>query len=164
MDSIISKVERGQEGLPNSVVVAIEADQVREALVAMLNANGGFQVVGETNSADAALEATRRQRPRLVLIDPELSGGGGWWVIQQIRADRLACVVVALGRRANGRLAQLAGAESYVQMGISPRDLLSAIETAMAYHTPPVSGAAETEDHLLTDPDTMLDKPTFIDF
>jgi response regulator NasT len=164
LQAIISVVERGQEGLPNSVVVAIEADQVREALVAMLNASDGFQVVAETGAADAALDATRRQHPRLVLIDPELSVGRGWWVIQQIRAERLACVVVALGRHANGTSAQLAGAESYVQMGISPRDLLSAIETAMAYRTPPVSSASEAEEHLLPDTNTVLDKPTLIDF
>jgi len=145
------------------VLVAVHAAQVREALVAMLGANDQFRVVAETDNADAALEAARRQRPRLVLIDPELSNCGGWWVIQQIRAEQLACVVVALGRHANGTLARVAGAQSYVQMGTSPRDLLNAIEAAMAFRTPPVSSAAETEEHLLTDADPILDKPALVD-
>ena len=153
-----------REGLPDSVVVAVESDQVREALVAMLSASDGFHVVAEANSADAALEAVRRQRPRLVLIEPELSNCGGWRVIQQIRLEQLACVVVALGRHANGMAAQLAGAESYVQMGTAPRDLLNAIEAAMAFRTPPVSGSAEAEDHLLPDAHVVLDKPTLVDF
>jgi DNA-binding NarL/FixJ family response regulator len=145
-------------------VVAVESDRVREALVAMLSASDGFRVVAETNNADAALEAARRQHPRLVLIDPELSNCGGWRVIQQIRLEQLACVVVALGRHANGMAAQLAGAQSYVQMGIAPRDLLSAIEAAMAFRTPAVSSAAEAEDHLLPDTDAVLDEPTLVDF
>jgi DNA-binding NarL/FixJ family response regulator len=107
----------------------------------------------------------RRQHPRLVLIEPELSNCGGWWVIQQIRAEKLACVVVALSRHAaNESLAEFAGAQSYVQIGASPKDLLSALETAMAYRTPPVSGsAAEAEDHLLPDADAVVDKPTLVD-
>jgi DNA-binding NarL/FixJ family response regulator len=153
-----------REGLPDSVVVAVESDQVREALVAMLSASVGFRIVAETNSAEAALEAVRRQRPRLVLIEPELSNCAGWRVIQQIRLEQLACVVVALGRHANGTAAQLAGAASYVQMGIAPRDLLNAIEAAIGFRTPPVSGAAETEDHLLPDTHAVLNKPSLVDF
>jgi DNA-binding NarL/FixJ family response regulator len=155
-----SGVQRGHE---HTVVVAVESDKVREALVAMLAANGGFSVVADTSSADAALEAARRQHPRLVLIDPELSDCDGWWVIQQIRSEQLACAVVALGRHANGTLAQLAGAESYVQVGISPRDLLTAIETAMAFRLPANSGPAKAEQHLLPDAHAVLDEPALVD-
>ena len=156
-------VIRAQEGAETTVLVAVESAQVREALVAMLGAIDGFRVVAEADSDDAALEAARRQRPGLVLIEPELSDCGGWWVIQQIRAEKLACVVVALGRRPNESLAQLAGAETFVQMGTSPRDLLSALETAMSFRRPPVSGSAETQQDLLPNTDPVLDKPAFID-
>ena len=168
-------MQRGQEagrpsapltvhaGLQNTVLVAVESDQVREALVAMLGANDHFRVVAETDNADAALEGARRQRPRLVLIDPELSNCGGWWVIQQIRSEQLACVVVALGRHANGTLAQIAGAHGYVQMGTSPRDLLSAIEAAMVFRASPVSRAAEAEEELLPDTHAVLDEPALVD-
>jgi DNA-binding NarL/FixJ family response regulator len=152
-----------QEGPATTVLVAVGSPQVREALVAMLGAIEGFRVVAEADTDEAALEAARRQRPSLALIEPELSDCGGWWVIQQIRAEQLACVVVALGRRADSALAQMAGAQTYVQMGISPRDLLTALETAMVYRTPPVSGSAEAEEDLLADADATLDKPTFID-
>jgi DNA-binding NarL/FixJ family response regulator len=152
------------EGLPDSAVVAVESDQVREALVAMLSASDGFRIVAETNSAEAALAAVRRQHPRLVLIELELSNCGGWRVIQQIRLEQLACVVVALGRHANGTAAQLAGAECYVQMGTAPRDLLNAIEAAMAFRAPPISGSAGAEDHLLPDTHAVPDKPTLVDF
>jgi len=159
-------VNRAQEGAETTVLVAVESARVREALVAMLGAIEGFRVIAEADSDEAALEAARRQRPRLALIEPELSDCGGWWVIQQIRAEQLACVVVALGRRPNESLAHLAGAETYVQMGTSPRDLLSALETAMSFRRPPVSGSSsiEAEQHLLPDTNPVLDKPAFIDF
>ena len=158
-------MHRAQEGAETTVLVAVGSARVREALVAMLGAIEGFRIVAEADTDEAALEAARRQRPRLVLIEPELSDCGGWWVIQQIRAEQLACVVVALGRQANGgSLAQLAGAQSYVQMGSSPRDLISALETAMSYRKPAVSGSAEAEQDLLADANPVLDKPAFIDF
>jgi DNA-binding NarL/FixJ family response regulator len=153
-----------QEGPETTVLVAVESAQVREALVAMLSALDGFRIVGEAASDTAALEAARRQRPHLVLIEPELSDCGGWWTIQQIRTEQLAGVVVALGRRANDALAQLAGAQSYVQIGISPGDLLRTLEAAMAFRRPSVSGATETEDDYLADSDAVLEKPAFVDF
>jgi DNA-binding NarL/FixJ family response regulator len=153
-----------REGPETTVLVAVESPQVREALVAMLSALDGFRIVAEAASDEAALEAARLQRPHLALIEPELSDCRGWWTIQQIQAEHLAGVVVALGRRANDTLAQLAGAQSYIQMGISPSDLLSTLEAAMAVRRPPVSGATETEEHLLPNSDPMLDEPAFIDF
>jgi DNA-binding NarL/FixJ family response regulator len=156
-------VIRAQEGAETTVLVAVESAQVREALVAMLGAVDAFRVIAEADSDEAALEAARRQQPRLVLIEPELSDCRGWRVIQQIQAEQLACVVVALGRRANESLAQLVGAQSYVQMGTSPRDLLNALQTAVSCRRPPVSGSAETEHHLLSDADSVLDKPALVD-
>lgn len=151
-----------REAPETTILVAVGSSNVREALVAMLGAIDGFQVVCEADSADAALEAARQLRPRLALIEPELSDCGGWWVIQQIRVEQLACVVVALGKRADGTLAQMVGAQSYVQMGASPRDLLNTLEAAIEYRNPALSGA-EAEGHLLANADTVLNKPAAID-
>jgi DNA-binding NarL/FixJ family response regulator len=152
-----------QEGPETTVLVAVESGQVREALVAMLSALDGFRIVAEADNDEAALDAARHYRPRLALIEPELSGCGGWWAIQQIQVEQLACVVVALGRRANDALAHLAGARSYVQIGVSPRDLLNTLEAAMAFRSPPVSGV-QAERDLLPDTNTVLNEPSFVDF
>ena len=146
-----------------TVLVAVESGQVREGLVAMLGAIEGFRVVAEASDHEAAMEAARRQRPRLALIEPEMSNCGGWWVIQQIRAEKLVCVVVALGRRADDLLAELVGAHSYVQMGISPRDLVNTLEDAIACRRPAGSGAAEAEEHLLPGSNAVVGKPALID-
>ena len=121
-------------------------------------AEEGFQCVLAVDNDEAALEAARKLRPHLALIEPELSGSGGWWVIQQIQAEHLAAVVVALGQRANGVLAQLVGAQTYVQMGTSPRDLLSALEAAISNRASAGSNgsAAEAKHDLLSDAHFVL--------
>jgi two-component system response regulator DesR len=144
---------RGQAA--TTVLVAVESAQVREALVAMLGALDGFRVVAEAATDEAALDAARSQRPQLALVEPELSDCGGWWVIQQIHAEHLASVVVALGRRADSGCAQIVGAQSYVQMGTSPRDLLSALEAAMAMRVGAGSGA-QAERDLLSDAHSVI--------
>ena len=146
-----------------TVLVAVESAQVREGLVAMLGALDGFRVIAEADTDETAIDAARMQRPQLALIELELSGCGGWWAIRQMEAERLADVVVALGRRADGALAQLVGAQSYVQMGTSPRDLLSALEAAVALRAAAASGA-QAEGDLLADANPVLDKPAVVDF
>jgi DNA-binding NarL/FixJ family response regulator len=123
---------------PNTtVLVAVQSAQVREALVAMLGALDRFTLVAEADNDEAAVEAARSLCPDLALIEPELSDCGGWWAIKQIQAEHLAGVVVALGRRPDcGGLAQLVGAQTYVQLGTSPRDLLQALENAMGNQAP----------------------------
>jgi DNA-binding NarL/FixJ family response regulator len=113
-----------------TVLVAVQSPRVREALVAMLGALDGFQVVAEAETGEQALELARAYRPRLALVDQELSGYGGWWTIHTLQTERLAKVIVALGRRGDGLTAQLAGAQAYVQMGTAPRDLLHALVSA----------------------------------
>ena len=150
------------EQRPMTVLVAVASPRVREALVAMLGALDGFQVVADVATEEAALDAARTHRPGLALIEPELSGCGGWWAIQQIQAQQLAGAVVALGRRADSAGARLLGAQCYLQMGSSPRDLLSALDAAVALRTPQIS-AAEAEQDLLADTDPVVEKPTLID-
>jgi DNA-binding NarL/FixJ family response regulator len=145
-----------------TILVAVQSAQVREALVAMLGTLDRFRVVAEVDTADAAVEAARSQRPNLALVEPELSGCGGWWAIKQIEAEHLADVVVALGKRADGALAQLVGARTYVQIGASPRDLLNAVEAAIGQAAPGLSGA-QAEHDLLADTHAVLHKPALVD-
>lgn len=129
----------------------------------MLSALEGFRIVAEAATDEAALDAARNHRPRLALIEPELSQCGGWYAIQRIKSEQLADVVVALGRRANDSMAHLAGAHGYVQIGTAPRDLLVALEAAMAARKLPVSGGGQTEGDLLPHANTVVDKPALID-
>jgi DNA-binding NarL/FixJ family response regulator len=124
----------------------------------MLGALDGFRVVAEVDNDEAAIEAARTQHPHLALIDLELSGCGGWWAIKQIDAEHLADVVVALGRRAPSQ----ADSHTYVQVGTSPRDLLSAVHSALQ-SAPCDDLAAKAERDLLSDAHAVIEKPTLVD-
>jgi DNA-binding NarL/FixJ family response regulator len=129
-----------------TVLVAVESAQVREALVAMLGALDRFRVVGEADTDTAAIEAARQLRPHLALVEPELSGCGGWWAIRQIQAEHLAGVVVGIGRRADclglDNLDVGGGVHHYIQIGTSPGELLSALEAAMLAQPPSSSNGS----------------------
>ena len=133
-----------------SVLVAVQSAPVREALVAMLGALDGFSVVGEAATDEQALDLARRLHPHLALIELELSGCCGWWLIHAIQHERLARVLVALGSRSDAEAATQAGAHAYVQMGTAPRELKQAVEAAMA-RASATSGAVEAEHDLLPD-------------
>ena len=145
-----------------TVLVAVESAQVREGLVAILGAIDGFRVVAEADSDAAAVAAARAHRPLLALVELELSGSGGFWAIRQIESEQLATVVVALGRRANARLAKMVGAQSYIQMGTSPRDVLRTLESALAYRAK-LPSAAQAEHELMPDAHAVLDEPALVD-
>jgi DNA-binding NarL/FixJ family response regulator len=150
--------QNAQMAVETSVLVAVESARVREALVAMIGALDGFHIVAEVDNDEAAIDAARTHRPRLALIEVELSGCHGLWTIQQIRTQGLAGVVVALGRRADNALAAVAGARTYLQMGTSPRDLQVALEAAMAASLAigRNGSGAEAEGHLLPDANAVL--------
>jgi DNA-binding response OmpR family regulator len=97
----------------------------------MFGAVDGFHVVAEASTGEQALELARACRPHLALIDLELSGLDGWWTINALQAEQLAQVIIALGWRGNGSVAQVAGAQAWVQMGTAPRELLNSVEAAI---------------------------------
>jgi len=114
-----------------TVLVAVHSAQVREGLVAMFGAVDGFRVIGEASTGEQALELARAFKPQLALIDQDLAGLGGWWTINALQSEQLAQVIVALGWRCNESLAQVAGAQAWVQLGTAPRELLSCVEAAI---------------------------------
>jgi DNA-binding NarL/FixJ family response regulator len=139
------------------VLVAIQSGPVREALVAMLGAYDGFEIVGEADTDEQGLELARRLRPRLALIEQEISDCCGWWLIQRIQREGLAQVVVALGVRGDNFAAMQAGADAYIQVGTSPRELLQELERALRLRS-------EAEQHLLSNTDAVLNEPALVDF
>jgi DNA-binding NarL/FixJ family response regulator len=128
----------------------------------MLGAVDGFRVVAEAATDTDAVELARVHRPYLALVELELSGCGGFWAIRHIESEQLASVVVALGRRAHFSLADLVGAQSYIQMGTSPRDLLSTVEAALGFRAK--GSGSQTEQELLPDAHAVVEKPALVDF
>ena len=77
---------------------------------------------------NAALEAIRRERPDLVLLDVMMPGKSGFEVCQAVRADEALAAVKILMLSAKGRDTDLAkgsalGADAYMTKPFSTREL-----------------------------------------
>ena len=77
---------------------------------------------------DAALEAIRRERPDLVLLDVMMPGRSGFEVCQAVRTDEALAAVKILMLSAKGRDTDLAkgsalGADAYMTKPFSTREL-----------------------------------------
>ncbi len=118
-----------------TVLVAVRAPKVREAVVAMIGALEGFTVVAEAGSGQQAILAARTHRPALAVVDQDLGGCGGAWTVQTLREERIVPAIVAIGMRADDGTryrAFGAGAQSYVQTGAPTEDILAALNQALS--------------------------------
>lgn len=101
---------------PN-IVIPLEYLMKREGYEVLLARDGG-----------QALEAIRRERPDLVLLDVMMPGKSGFEVCQTVRADETLAGVRIVLLTAKGRDADVAkglalGADAYVTKPISTREL-----------------------------------------
>lgn len=116
-----------------TVLVAVRAPQVREALAAIIGSFEGFTVVGEADCEDQALELARSFRPTIAIVDDDLPGCCGPRAMQTMHQESLVGAIVATGLRSSGvTRARAAGAETYIQTGAPPDDLVEALQAAVA--------------------------------
>ena len=68
----------------------------REALRTLLALQPDFEIVAEAGDGAAALEAARRERPEVVLMDLRMPGVGGVEATRRLRAEFPECRVIVL--------------------------------------------------------------------
>jgi DNA-binding NarL/FixJ family response regulator len=117
---------------PYRLLVVDDHEVVRQGLVALLDRRAGFQVVAEAGTVGEAIEAARRFRPDLVIMDIRLPDGSGIEACREIRAELPDTRVVILTSFPDEEAvlsAIVAGASGYLLKQIRARDLVSALET-----------------------------------
>ncbi len=67
------------------VVVVDDSSDVRYLLATILEKDGRFEVVGEACDAAEAITVVGDQGPDLVLVDLQLDGPDGTWLISELR-------------------------------------------------------------------------------
>jgi DNA-binding NarL/FixJ family response regulator len=116
------------------VVVAEDHALVRQGIGLLLQAAGGFELVGETSLGSEAIELVRRHQPDLLLLDLALSD---WSGIEVARKVRKACpgvrILVVTGNVYPGSIEQSvrAGADGFLLKHDQGTELLDAIRTVM---------------------------------
>jgi two-component system response regulator DevR len=122
------------ETKPPSVLRLLIVDDhevVRGGLVALLERRPAFTVVAQVGTVAEAIEAARRYRPDLVIMDIRLPDGSGIEATREIRAENPAIRVIMLTSYPDEEAvfaAIVAGASGYLLKQIRGRDLIAALE------------------------------------
>lgn len=130
------------------IVLASDHQLIRQGLRALLEAEPGFTVAGETSDGLGVAELVERLRPDILVVDLVMPGLGGLDVTRRVkkRSPETAVVVLSLYAGEAYVLAALgSGASAYVLKDASARELIRAIRAAAAgrrHLSPPFSDQA----------------------
>lgn len=116
--------------IPIRVMVVDDHSIVREGLRQVLQADGGFDVVGEAANGAEALAIAARERPDVILLDITMPGDSGLVVAQQLRQQVPEARVLILSVHDDAEYvleSVRAGAHGYLRKDTTPADLRSAI-------------------------------------
>jgi two-component system response regulator DesR len=134
------------------VVVADDEDLIRGALVALLDIEADLTVVAEAGTSTAAVEAVRRHRPDVAVLDLEMPPGDGLVATGQILAADAGTRVILVTRHARPgvlRRALAAGVSAFVPKTTPAERLAQIIRDVHAgrrYVDPEIAASALTED------------------
>ncbi len=122
------------------VVIADDQALVRSALRLILEGDADLSVLGEAADGQGALDAARRLRPDVLLLDLHMPGRDGVWACQRIRELAPEVRVLVLTAFDTDRLvssalravssARRAGAVGFLLKDSSPEQILQAVRSA----------------------------------
>ena len=144
-------------GARTTVVLADDEALLRKALAALLPLEGGVTVLAEAGDGEAAVRATLRHRPDVLVIDLEMPGVDGLGAVSAIRDERPEQVICMLTRHARPgvlRKALKLGVQGFVSKSAEPAHIATVIATLHAgrrWIDPDVSTLAIVDDCPLTD-------------
>ena len=112
------------------VLIAEDEPSILEALDFILR-RAGWSVSAVTDG-EAVLDAVRRQRPRMLILDVMLPKRSGFEVLKQIRADRdtrdlPVLILTAKGQQQDRRIAEELQADDFVTKPYANADVIDAV-------------------------------------
>ena len=120
------------------ILVVDDHPMVRQGLASFLALADDMDVVGEAFDAETALQALTDRQPDVALVDLELPGRSGLWLIAAMAEAAptvRALVLTSFVDAARVRGALSAGARGYLLKRVAPEDLLAAIRQVAAGRT-----------------------------
>jgi DNA-binding response OmpR family regulator len=120
---------------PATVLIADDEPNILVSLEFLMKREGHRVLLARTGTE--ALEAIRRERPALVLLDVMMPGLTGFEVCQQVRADESLSGIRILMLTAKGRDTDVAqglgvGADGYMSKPFSTRELAERVRALLA--------------------------------
>ncbi len=139
--------EQTESAPARRVVVAEDETLIRLDIVEILRGEG-YDVVGEADNGEKAVELAQELKPDLVLMDVKMPVMDGITAAEQIVKARIAPVVLltAFSQKELVERARDAGAMAYVVKPFTPADLIPAIEIALSRHDEITALESEVSD------------------
>ncbi len=135
------------QALARRVVVAEDETLIRLDIIEILRGEG-YDVVGEADNGEKAIELARELTPDLVLMDVKMPILDGISAAETIAKERIAPVVLltAFSQKELVERASEAGAMAYVVKPFTPADLIPALEIALSRYQEIKALEAEVTD------------------
>jgi two-component system, OmpR family, response regulator VicR len=119
-------------------IICIEDEPEMIDLVKLILSRYGYEVIG-ANGGRSGLEAIRKHKPDLVLLDLMMPDMDGWEVYQQMKADsemkEIPVIVVTAKAQSIDKVLGLhiAKVDDYVTKPFGPDDLRNSIERVLGH-------------------------------
>jgi two-component system response regulator NreC len=149
MNSAVSAMAQGEI----QVVLADDHSVVRHGLRQLLETSGGFAVVAQAADVPSTLDAVRRWRPDVLVLDLNMPGGSSLDAVPQLRQDSPGTQIVVLTMQSEpgyARRALSAGVVGYVLKDAADEEVVEAIRRAAAgerYLHPRLGARVAAEPH-----------------
>jgi DNA-binding NarL/FixJ family response regulator len=151
-------------GHPIRILVVDDHPMLREGVVAVIEAESGFEIAGQASNGAEAVETFRKLEPDITLMDLQMPGVGGIEAIQSIRSEFPEARIIVLTTYAGdvqALRALKAGASGYLLKSTLRKDLIDTVRKVHGgrKHIPPEIAeqiAFHAADETLSDRETTI--------
>ncbi|AXV17620.1 two-component system response regulator (plasmid) [Neorhizobium sp. SOG26] len=124
--------------MPTDILIAEDEPSILEALSFVLQ-RAGWTVQSVTDG-EAVMQAVRRMRPRVLVLDVMMPKKSGFEVLKQIRADASlralpVLVLTAKGQQQDKRVAEELGADRFITKPYSNVDVIDTVRELLEANT-----------------------------
>ena len=79
---------------PFNILIADDSVLLRKRLIALLNENNWKGRIFESGDVPTTLAALKKHHPRVIILDLNMPGGGGYKALKQIKSEEQSPVVI----------------------------------------------------------------------